>query len=474
MSRSPRRAVAEVPDHDHGILISGPPPNPPADGLGALEAALEGDTWDGGVDALAAARRDAAAVLSADPTADVKGTRVAFAGALLAHLAAAEQIAGGPAILAHLAENERARAVLDALRNPVICALPLPVALAACGGLLTLVGAVDGLSAWRPDPAGRLTRIHGSIGDRDDQGGRELGRAAIASATVRSADGLAACPVIAFSLPAAVLVYRPGEHPGASGMVRAAASALTPALQQAMTADRNYEGQRALTQAPERRLTRLALDIHDGALQDVALIAGQLRRLEDVLRPIAAGTAAGDGVRAVLESVAELVAALDTDLREVTTSLEGPSILRRPFADALDGVVEHFRAHSETAVAVVVTGAVDAITHSQRIALFRIVQESLSNVREHSGADHVRISIDAGTAQTTAWIEDDGVGFNPPEVLAAAARAGRLGIAGMVERVRLLGGTIDILSRPGDGTTVRAALAHYEPIEDRRGGGNLV
>jgi signal transduction histidine kinase len=111
-----------------------------------------------------------------------------------------------------------------------------------------------------------------------------------------------------------------------------------------------------------------------------------------------------------------------------------------------------------------VSGDLDSMTASQRIALYRIVQEGLSNVREHSGAKEVRIRVHESVRGTEAQIVDDGRGFEVAKTLIRAAKRGRLGLVGMGERVRLLGGSFDVDSRPGGPTTLSLLLPHWQPV----------
>jgi len=104
------------------------------------------------------------------------------------------------------------------------------------------------------------------------------------------------------------------------------------------------------------------------------------------------------------------------------------------------------------------------MTASQRIALYRILQEGLANVREHSKAKHVRIRVHGGPNGTEAEITDDGRGFEVAKTLITAAKRGRLGLVGMGERVRLLGGRFDVDSRPGGPTTLKLVLPRWRPV----------
>ena len=95
-----------------------------------------------------------------------------------------------------------------------------------------------------------------------------------------------------------------------------------------------------------------------------------------------------------------------------------------------------------------------ALPQDRATGVFRIVQESLTNIARHARASHVAVSIRQHSGGLTVTIRDDGVGFDPPTTL----RANSYGIAGMRERAQQIGATLDIESKPGAGTTVRLRL----------------
>jgi signal transduction histidine kinase len=92
------------------------------------------------------------------------------------------------------------------------------------------------------------------------------------------------------------------------------------------------------------------------------------------------------------------------------------------------------------------------------IACFRIVQESLTNALRHASPRRVHVRLTHDEAQIALSIQDDGAGFDTVSTLDATAARGHLGVAGMRERVRAGGGTFQIRSVPGTGTTVEAWL----------------
>ena len=100
----------------------------------------------------------------------------------------------------------------------------------------------------------------------------------------------------------------------------------------------------------------------------------------------------------------------------------------------------------------------DSLTSAQRITVFRAIQEALANVREHAGATTVEVRVRARRSAIEVRIVDDGMGFEVGRALAQAAQRGRLGLVGIGERVRMLGGTFEIDSQPGGPTTLKLTL----------------
>lgn len=242
-----------------------------------------------------------------------------------------------------------------------------------------------------------------------------------------------------------------------------AAAALGSVFERSSLLERCSGRESSLSDACERKLVRVALDLHDGPLQNVAGITGDLKLLRHRLEK---ASAAGVDSRGLLGSVGDLEArleAIDKELRDMSHSLESPAIAKRAFTEVLRGEVEAFRRRCDIPVALDLTGDLADLTASQRIALVRIVQESLSNIREHACAREVHVAISAERDRLKAEIVDDGCGFTVAETLLDAGRRGRLGLVGVSERARLLGGTCEIQSRPGGPTRVAVDLPRWRP-----------
>src|SRR5207302_9792051 len=121
---------------------------------------------------------------------------------------------------------------------------------------------------------------------------------------------------------------------------------------------------------------------------------------------------------------------------------------------------------------VTVAGDTELLSTSQQIALLNIVQEALSNIREHARASAVQITVSVDRDGVKARIVDNGEGFELESTLVRAGREGRMGLIAINERVRLLGGQCQIDSRPGGPTVVSVALERWTPLQaaprDRR------
>lgn len=333
------------------------------------------------------------------------------------------------AAIERLAEVSPITVGLRALSDPRLLALPLEATVAAITALLRTLA-----------PASAV-----EIRTGESPGGDPA--------------GAVAAPVHRWRQPCAavVCVPEPGHAANCAALAARAAALLGPAFERASLVEDNAERCTALLRSSELRLTRLAFDLHDGPLQDVALLVGELKSLR---RAVAAGRSVED-LLAPIDDIAGLVAFLDGELRDIATSSDAPSALRRPFPEAIASVVRTFSARSEIEPELELSGDFATMTDSQRIALLRIVQQSLTNVRDHSGATHVRISIAAHRSHIDATVADDGCGFDVERALDAAGRNDRMGLVGMIERVRLLGGRCDILSRPGEGTSVTLVLSRW-------------
>jgi signal transduction histidine kinase len=119
------------------------------------------------------------------------------------------------------------------------------------------------------------------------------------------------------------------------------------------------------------------------------------------------------------------------------------------------------------------TGFQQKLNPELETALYRVIQEALTNVAKHARADDVHIHLDCADSAIMVTITDNGTGFDPQEVLGADLQRRGYGIIGMQERVSSFGGRMDIRSRRGAGTQIsieiplKSSEGEDEPKEDK-------
>jgi signal transduction histidine kinase len=202
---------------------------------------------------------------------------------------------------------------------------------------------------------------------------------------------------------------------------------------------------RRVVAAQEQERRRLARELHDETGQALTSILLGLRTVEE---------AEGESdMRVALSEVRELVRATLQDVRQLAVELRPKVLDDFGLVAALERLTDSFR--EQTGIAVAFHSALPAERLSPEIetALYRIVQESLTNIVKHARAGGVSITLGRKRSAVTVVVEDDGVGFDP-----ARTREEGLGLIGMRERVALVGGRLTIESRPGAGTTFVAEV----------------
>jgi len=218
-----------------------------------------------------------------------------------------------------------------------------------------------------------------------------------------------------------------------------------------------------LAAASERLLVRLGLDLHDGPLQQVYALAQDVRLLREQV-VVLIGSEYREPVAGCFADLESQLAELHHDLRDLAHSLEPRSLLQQPLPEAVSRELAALNRRTSISTSIVLEGPFDALSASQRITLLRVLQEALSNIRQHSGSLEVAVTLrDEVVAGVCMEIRDDGHGFDPASVVPAEDGQSGIGIAGMRERLRLLGGCLEIHSAPGGPTIVRATLPRWIP-----------
>ena len=206
---------------------------------------------------------------------------------------------------------------------------------------------------------------------------------------------------------------------------------------------------RQVVEAQEEERRRIALEMHDQFGQQLSALALKLSALRQER-----------GRRRVLgEQLASLEAMtrqLDTDLELIISRLRPPALDDLGLVAALTNYVRHWSQHFGINANLHASGLEPGrLTNEIDTALYRITQEALINVAKHARAENVAVLLDGHSGRVSLIVEDDGLGFDMKQTIGPRSR---FGLDGMRERASLLGGTLDIESHPGRGTTVVARI----------------
>ena len=205
---------------------------------------------------------------------------------------------------------------------------------------------------------------------------------------------------------------------------------------------------RKITQAQENERKRIARELHDDTIQSLIAIS---RRLEAIStsEPDLPDTAAQriHELQQTTGDVINRVRRFSQDLRPSTLDYLG-------LLPTLEELVAAINRHDGLLAELWIDGEQRRLSSDVELSLFRIVQEALNNVIKHADAARVVTVVEMSESNITVTVQDDGIGFQPSTLAEHPATATRLGLLGMQERARLLGGTLVIDSGSDHGTKV--------------------
>ena len=210
---------------------------------------------------------------------------------------------------------------------------------------------------------------------------------------------------------------------------------------------------RRILAVTEEELQRIILDIHDGPVQKLFAALSQVNVLQTRVRQ---GAAASDELLAVLNRISDL---LESSLGEIKTSLgtfRPPEFARRDLVSVLEGLLIQHEEFTDCRVDFEVSGDIPTVSLPVKIAVYRILQEALSNAYRHGGVKRARVGLSVNAGRVRLEVADDGRGFIPPPLVGpeATERVEHIGLRGMRERVSLVGGTFAIEAALGVGTHI--------------------
>jgi len=211
---------------------------------------------------------------------------------------------------------------------------------------------------------------------------------------------------------------------------------------------RLHQRLRDLAVAEER--VRIAREMHDGLAQVLAYVNAKAQAVKAFLEKGDAAQA-----RTQLDQLAVAAREVLTDVREGILALRTQTRPGHGLGEAVEEFLRRWQSQSG------IEGTIDydadlRLSPTVELQLLRIVQEALSNVRKHSGANHAKVELKQGAGRLFVEVADDGTGFDPGA--SRASGAPRFGLAIMRERATSIGGTIGIESKPGRGSRVHVEV----------------
>jgi two-component system sensor histidine kinase UhpB len=208
--------------------------------------------------------------------------------------------------------------------------------------------------------------------------------------------------------------------------------------------ERRQSGQLVL-RAQEEERRRLARDLHDEVNQALTAILLRLEALAHDAPPERAAEVA---------ELKRLVCQAMDELLNLARHLRPTALDDHGLVPAIDAQLKRFAARTGVEARLDTRGDPAGLDDDEQIAIYRVAQEALANVGRHSGASCVEVALAAGDGGAQLRVRDDGRGFDP-----GASRNGGLGLKGMAERARLVGGELDVRSAPGGGTSVTLRIS---------------
>ncbi len=204
--------------------------------------------------------------------------------------------------------------------------------------------------------------------------------------------------------------------------------------------------------AQEEERRRVARELHDETGQALTGIVMGLEAAEEAL------AREPEAARQRLERAKSLAAQSAEAIRRLVVDLRPPALDNLGLVPAVRAFAESHLGEKGIRLELTTSGLKGRLPPPVEICIFRVVQEAVTNIVRHSGARSARIQIEREHARVSLVVEDDGLGFDVAAVMGSGDRARALGLAGMEERVALLGGELVVESAPGQGTRIRAEI----------------
>jgi len=212
---------------------------------------------------------------------------------------------------------------------------------------------------------------------------------------------------------------------------------------------RQLEFSRQLIESQELERRRIAAELHDSLGQTLAVIRN---------RALISLKSAADHRKLIeqLDEISDAASHALEEVREIAYELRPYQLDQLGLAKAVEIMLKKVSTEDRLRFTTKIEGLTGALSPDQETNIYRIIQESVNNIIKHSNATLASIKIMKQGNQIETVVTDNGIGFSAPREDRLAEPG--LGLKGMIERARLIGGSLSISTKPGSGTTVRMVL----------------
>ncbi len=219
------------------------------------------------------------------------------------------------------------------------------------------------------------------------------------------------------------------------------------------------------TKAQEEERKRISRELHDETIQSLVVLSRRLDALATTKKGIS------PELRLHLEELWQQTNDIMQEVRRLSQDLRPPALDRLGLAAALQFLATDVAKYSGMDINLSLSGTARRLPEEVELTLFRITQEALRNVWRHAHSSHADIKADFQPGKVFIRVSDNGRGFGLPSNMSDLARDGKLGLAGMQERARLIGASLSVESDPGHGTKVTIELPTEVPVKPVAGQG---
>jgi PAS domain S-box-containing protein len=189
----------------------------------------------------------------------------------------------------------------------------------------------------------------------------------------------------------------------------------------------------------ERERSSIATALHDEAGQQLTYLCILLDHARDSGKPLSASE---------LNEMSRIARGVLREVRALSASLSPAELRRIGLATAVESMIAEFSERTRVPVAYSPVGSFDGLSAETSLAIYRIIQEALTNAARHANPKQVSVSLGGDAASLRVEVADDGQGFN------ARKRPSSVGMLSMHERARAVGGKLTVSSSPGKGTRI--------------------